>query len=60
MGGDFTAADQAFLLIDVVATLAALFVSVFWILEKCMADFKSRPSREVALVRAWVRKTIPK
>ena len=60
MGSDFTAADQAFLLIDIVVTLAALFVWAFWHLEKSRASFRSRPSREMDLVRAWVRKAIPK
>jgi hypothetical protein len=41
MGCDFTAADQAFLLIDIVATLAALFVWVFWHLEKAWRTSKA-------------------
>ena len=34
MGSEFTAADQAFLLIDIVITLIPLLVWVFWELEK--------------------------
>ncbi len=57
MGSDFTAADQAFLLIDIVVTLAALLVWVFWNLEKSRTNFISRRrSRESGGVRGWVRK----
>jgi hypothetical protein len=60
MGSDFTAADQAFLLIDIVVTLAALFVWAFWYLEKSRTSFRFHPFREIGLARAWVRKSIQK
>jgi hypothetical protein len=51
MGSDFTAADQAFLLIDIVVTLIPLFVWGFWSLEKSKASAGSSPSGEVGVVR---------
>jgi hypothetical protein len=57
MGSDFTAADQAFLLIDIVVTLAVLFIWAFWQLEKAGAGFRFRPAREIGLVGAWIRKS---
>lgn len=56
MGSDFTAADQAFLLIDIVITLGALFVWGFWSLEKSWANLESHSFLEVGVARAWVRK----
>jgi hypothetical protein len=58
MGSDFTAADQAFLLIDIVVTLTALFVWAFWHLEKAGASFRLRPDRENGLLDARVRKSL--
>jgi hypothetical protein len=60
MGSDFTAADQAFLLIDIVITLAALLVWGVWHLEKAKAGLSFSPSREIRLVNAWVRKSLLK
>ena len=51
MGSDFTAADQAFLLVDIVVTLIPLFLWGFWSLEKSKAGVESRRSRELGIVR---------
>jgi len=60
MGSDFTAADQAFLLIDIVVTLAAMFVWAFWYLETSWASLRFRSRLEIGLVGAWVRKSFLK
>ena len=51
MGSDFTAADQAFLLIDIVLTLAALLVWAFWRIANRKANLRPRRSPEVGVAR---------
>ncbi|MBN8991198.1 MAG: hypothetical protein J0H42_23370 [Rhizobiales bacterium] len=60
MGSDFTAADQAFLLIDIVVTLAAMFVWAFWYLETSWVSLRFRSPLEIGIVGAWVRKSFLK
>ena len=49
MGSDFTAAEQALFLIDIVVTEAALFVWVFWSIDQRQTKLKDRRSLEVRI-----------